>query len=137
MSQPLRIVEGMDVVEDLDATELDQVSIGKVRLVGSFGGQITIEWTLSTAVDDWWITAFTRSPAQRRGSIGGSGEPVVQPEGSIRWSVLHADLANAVAFVLQSVAFANSVMHERWGRSAPTRGRWARFDGTEDRAEGR
>ncbi len=122
MSQPLRIVESMDVVEGMDATALDQVSIGKVRLVGSFGGQITIEWTLSTPVDDWWITAFTRSPALRRGTVGAGGEPVVQPEGAIRWSVLHADLANAVAFVLQSVAFANSVMHERWGRSAPTPG---------------
>jgi hypothetical protein len=100
----------------------DPVSIGKVRLLGSFGGQIMIEWTLSTPVDDWWIEAFSRAPVRARGSegfvAGGSGTPTVLPEGVIRWSVPHVDLRNAAVFVLQSVAFANQVMRDRWG--APT-----------------
>jgi hypothetical protein len=98
------------------------VGIAKVRLLGSFGGQIWIEWTLTIPVDDWWIAAFDRSPAQKRGSVafvvGGTGDPVVCPEGTIRWNVPHADLTNAVAFVLQSVTFANAALKEKWVRHA-------------------
>jgi hypothetical protein len=95
-----------------DASSLDPVSIRKVRLLGAFGGQVMIERELTVPPDARWIEAFTSAPTEKRGSpewvIGGTGQPLVYPEGTIRWSVPHADLRGAAAFVLESVVYANS-----------------------------
>ncbi len=94
------------------ASPLAPVSIRKVRLLGAFGGQVTIEWELTAPPDPGWIEAFASAPVEKRGSsewvMGGSGEPLVYPEGTVRWSVPHADLRGAAAFVLESVVYANS-----------------------------
>jgi hypothetical protein len=71
-----------------------------------------IEWELTVRPDAHWIEAFASAPMAKRGSsgwaIGGSGQPLVYPEGTIRWSVPHADLRGAAAFILESVVYANS-----------------------------
>jgi hypothetical protein len=98
--------------EGADLSRPDAVSVSKVRLLGAFGGQVMIEWELTVPPDPRWIEAFTRAPTEKRGSsewvMGSGGEPLVYPEGTIRWSVPHADLRGAAAFVLESVVYANS-----------------------------
>ena len=88
------------------------VLISKVRLVGSLGGLVTVEWVLVAGPDRAWIEAFGRSPAKRRGTpafvTGGCGQPRVHEGSTIRWSVPHEDLSGAAAYVLESVVYANS-----------------------------
>jgi hypothetical protein len=113
--------------QSADASSLAPVSIRKVRLLGAFGGQVMVEWELTIPPDAHWIEAFTSAPAEKRGSsewvIGGSGEPLIYPEGTIRWSVPHADLRGAAAFVLESVVYANSMLkqHDEATRSGARR----------------
>ncbi len=98
----------------------EPVIIDKVRLLGSFGGQVMIEWSLNAIPEGWWIEAFAGAPAKRRGTpefvMGGNGSPRICAEGTIRWSVPHADLRGAAAFVLESVVYANSRLGARRDR---------------------
>ena len=88
------------------------VLISKIRLVGSLGGLVTVEWVLVAGPDRAWTEAFERSPAKRRGTPtfvgGGCGRPLVHDGGTIRWSDPHEDLSGAAAYVLESVVYANS-----------------------------
>jgi hypothetical protein len=97
------------------------VLISKVRLVGSLGGLVTMEWVLVTAPDRAWADAFERSPAKRRGSpafvSGGCGQPLVHEGAAIRWSVPYEDLNGAAAYVLESVVYANSRTRPEAARS--------------------
>lgn len=109
----------------IDRSSPEPVTIDRVRLLGSFGGRVMIEWTLSGEPGARWAGAFAGSPSKRRGSpefVTDSSGPEVVPEGSIRWSVPHADLRGAAAFVLESVLYANAAVTRRDGRNTTADG---------------
>jgi hypothetical protein len=101
---------------------VSRVSIEKVRLVGAVGGHVIIEWVLSAMPDSAWISAFDSARPNRRGTIvfllGGSGNPKVREDGTIRWSVPHSDVGAAASFVLESLVYANSRREAETHRSS-------------------
>jgi hypothetical protein len=102
--------EGDDVAPD--ESPRGPVTVTKVRLLGAVGGYVIIEWVLSSPPGPAWSAAFSRAEPTGKGAtvilLGGSGSPKVRADGTIRWSVPHADISGAVSFVLESVLYANS-----------------------------
>jgi hypothetical protein len=95
-----------------DDDRIVSVVVKSTRLLGASQGRVMIEWTLDGLPSDQWVKAFMTAECTRRGSpafvSGESGEPLVYPEGTIRWSVPSDDMRFAAAYVVECIVSANS-----------------------------
>jgi hypothetical protein len=103
--------------DHVDNNRTVSVVIKSTRLLGASQGRVMIEWTLDGLPSDQWVKAFMTADCAKRGSpafvSGESGDPLVYPEGTIRWSVSSDDMRFAAAYVVECIVSANGRFEEQ------------------------